>query len=175
MAEKEKAIIGSNTFIDLIGYARHVPAKVDTGADSSSIWVSDVRVDKDGVLKFRLFGEGSSFYTGKTIKREKYKVALVRSASGHEQLRYRTQLSVRINNRRIRALFNLSDRSKNQFPILVGRRTLSGKFIVDVAESHYNTIKQLPSRRLMTRMHEDPYKFYKQYYQKSGVSLRKKS
>jgi hypothetical protein len=71
MAKKETlTTIGRNEAVDLLRYARRqVPAKIDTGADSSSIWVSHVRVDKDGIQKFSLFGEGSPFYNVKTIKR----------------------------------------------------------------------------------------------------------
>lgn len=169
-------VIGRNTALDFVGYAKNVPAKVDTGADSSSVWVSNIRVDKKGFLRFNLFDESSPHFTGKTLKRLDYKVAVVRSTTGHEQLRYRTTLSVRIGGKRVRALFNLSDRSKNQFPVLIGRRTLTNKFIVDVAQSH-NTAGQIfkeKTREMSEKLHQDPYMFYKKYYKKAGVSMRKK-
>ncbi|HET6746844.1 MAG TPA: RimK/LysX family protein [Candidatus Saccharimonadales bacterium] len=174
MAPKDKIIVGRNEPVDFARYARKVPAKIDTGADSSSVWVSNVRVDKNGVLRFSLFGEGSPFYSGKTLKREHYKVAMVRSASGHQQIRYRTQLSLRLGGKRIRAMFNLSDRSQNKFPVLIGRRTLSGKFIVDVTKSHYTDPDTTITKELNGQLSEDPYMFYKKYYKKSGVALRKK-
>jgi len=173
--EETRIIVGRNEPVDLLRYARRkVPAKIDTGADSSSIWVSHVRVDKEGVLKFSLFGEGSPFYNGKVVKREDYGVALVRSASGHEQFRYRTHLTLRIGGKRIRTVFNLSDRSKNEFPVLIGRRTLRGKFIVDVAKSSYTSPKP-EVKKWTTELEHDRYKFYKKHYKKSGVSLKEKS
>lgn len=177
MTKKETLItVGRNESVDLLRYARRkVPAKIDTGADSSSIWVSHVRVDKNGVLKFSLFGEGSPFYNGKTIKREKYTVAQVLSGSGHQQMRYRTQLSLRLGEKRIRTTFNLSDRSQHKFPVLIGRRTLSGKFLVDVARSAYHTSKKPEVKELNEQLKKDPYGFYKKHYKKFGVSLRKKS
>ncbi len=175
MTTQDKIIIGRNEMVDFARYGHKVPAKIDTGADSSSVWVSNIRVDKSGILRFNLFGESSSFYTGKTIKRENYKVAMVRSASGHQQIRYRTQLSVRIGGKRIRAMFNLSDRSQHTFPVLVGRRTLSGKFIVDVAKARYNDPEKKITQTLEKKLVKDPYKFYRKYYKKTGVSLRKKS
>lgn len=170
-------IIGRNTPVDFVGYAKNVPAKIDTGADSSSVWVSNIRVDKNGFLRFNLFDESSPHFTGKTLKRLDYKVAVVRSASGHEQLRYRTTLSVRIAGKRVRALFNLSDRAKNQFPVLIGRRTLTNKFIVDVAQAHHDVgqIFKEKSRVMSEKLHQDPYLFYKKYYKKAGVSMRKKA
>ena len=111
-------VIGANALVSICG-RDSVPAKIDTGADSSSIWVSHLRIDKDGVLKFRLFGEGSPFYNGKVVKRKQYKVAVVRSATGEEQIRYRAYFPIKINGKKIRVLFNLSDRSNNNFPILI--------------------------------------------------------
>ena len=52
--QRELAIIGSTEFVDVAGIS-HIPAKIDTGADSSSIWVSHIRMDKDGTLFFQLF------------------------------------------------------------------------------------------------------------------------
>jgi hypothetical protein len=176
MAKETLITVGRNEPVDLLRYARRkVPAKIDTGADSSSIWVSHVRVGKDGVLRFSLFGEGSPFYNGKTIKREKYRAAQVRSASGHQQIRYRTQLTLRLGGKRIRATFNLSDRSQNKFPVLIGRRTLSGKFLVDVSKASYTDPEKVQTAELNQELGKDPYEFYKKYYKKSGVSLRKKS
>jgi hypothetical protein len=174
MTVEDKIIVGRNEQVDFARYAHNVPAKIDTGADSSSVWVSDVRVDKNGVLRFSLFGEGSPFYTGKTLKRERYGVAMVRSASGHDQIRYKTQLSLRLGGKRIRATFNLSDRSLNKFPVLIGRRTLSGKFIVDVQKIRYSQSARDIQQELNNKLTEDPYTFYKKYYKKSGVSLRRK-
>ena len=92
------SIIGSTEYVD-VARVKGVPAKIDTGADSSSIWASHIRVTKDGVLHFRLFDEGSPFYTGKSFKRKDFKVAVVRSASGHEQIRYRAYLALKLKNR----------------------------------------------------------------------------
>ena len=110
---KEKAIIGSTEFVDFGKRAQKVPAKIDTGADSSAVWASSIHIDKDGVLKFSLFGEGSPYYDGKIFKRTDYSVARVRSAMGQEQIRYRTHFWVKLGGRKIKMLMNLSDRSKN--------------------------------------------------------------
>ena len=175
----QKSIIGSSELID-IGKAKQVPAKIDTGADSSSVWASHIRVTKDGVLHFRLFDEGNPFYTGKAYKRKEYKVAVVRSASGHEQIRYRAYLPVVIGGRRIKALFNLSDRSNNTFPVLIGRRTITNKFIVDVSKNHTSIHPKNPKTRLVQkRLAEDPYLFHRKYIKKlsgnvENIKLKRK-
>jgi len=163
MAKKiKKSRIGSSEKIAILGREK-VPAKIDTGADSSSVWASYIRVDKNGVLKFRLFDEGSKYYTGKVIKRTDFKVAVVRNANGHEQIRFRTHFTIKIGEKRIRALFNLSDRSRNNFPILIGRRTLLNKFYVDVARQAKKYPKIADTKKLNVELSKDPYKFYRKY------------
>lgn len=160
-----KVTLGRNVFVDIVGHATNVPAKVDTGADSSSVWASGIKVLEDGTLQFKLFDSISPFYTGNVITTKKYSVATVRSTTGHEEIRYRPILLVKINNRRIKATFNLSNRSRNHFPILIGRRTLKNKFIVDVSLSDVEVKK--PYKKIGTlnkELKKDPYQFYKKYH-----------
>lgn len=155
-------VIGSTELVEVCG-RKNVPAKIDTGADSSSIWVSDIDMTKDGILKFKLFGPKSPFYNGKILKRTDYKVAVVRSATGEEQIRFRTHLTLKVAGKSIRALVNLSDRSKNNFPILLGRRTLNKKFLVDVSKAKVERPLTTKTRGLQEELEKDPYKFYQKY------------
>lgn len=169
--EKKLDIIGSTEYVD-VGGISHVPAKIDTGADSSSIWASHISVTRDGVLHFCLFDEGSPYYTGELFKRKDYKVAVVRNASGHEQVRYRTNISVSIAGRKIKAMFYLSDRSNNNFPILIGRRTISNKFLVDVSRNHTPMPAKNPKSKLIQeRFKEDPYNFHREYIDNLGGNV----
>lgn len=169
--EPSPSVIGSTEYVDVAGI-KHIPAKIDTGADSSSIWASHIEVTKDGVLRFCLFDEGSPYYTGEVFEHKDYKVVVVRNAFGHEQIRYRTYIPITIQGRRIKALFHLADRSRNNFPILVGRRTISGKFLVDVKQNHTPTPTKKPKTRLIQRrLKEDPYEFHRRYIQELGGNV----
>lgn len=166
---KKLRTIGRNTAVDFIGYADAVPAKVDTGADSSSVWASNIRVNEKGQLQFTLFDKDSPHYTGEVITRDDYGVAMVRSASGHVQIRYRAELKLRIHRKRVRAMFNLSERSNNKFPVLIGRRTLKHKFVVDVTRADYEDAGKAvgaESRVLNREMAKDKVAFYKKYFGK---------
>lgn len=166
--------IGSTEYVDIEGY-QNIPAKIDTGADSSSIWASHIEVDQEGVLHFQLFGTKSPFYTGETLKRKDFKVAVVRSSSGHEQIRYRVHLSLHLSGHKIKALFNLSDRSRNTFPVLIGRRTISGKFLVDVTEKHVTVRPKKPKTKLVqSRLEKDPYLFHQQFIKNNPKSSSKR-
>lgn len=161
---EDRPIIGKTCKINLIGHANGVPAKIDTGADSSSIWASDIFIDEAGVLHFKLFGQGSEFYTGEILSRTDYKVAQVASSSGHVQVRYRTHFTIRLGGKKIKALFNLSNRSRNKFPILIGRRTISGKFLVDV-ERGLKVQKRFSKTSLNEELANNPHEFFKKYHQ----------
>ena len=160
-------IIGSTEYVS-IGKMTKLPAKIDTGADSSSIWASDIKVKEDGTLSFKLFAPKSPYYTGEVLKSKEYTVSVIRSSNGSEQIRYRTTLPIKINGHTVKAALTLADRSRNNFPILIGRRTISGRFLVDV--SRFN-VKKTPThprtRKLNKELEKSPYKFHKKYIEKS--------
>jgi len=162
--DKNLKVIGSNAMVDLVGHVDGVPAKIDTGADSSAIWATDVRIDRKGMLNFVLFDPTSQYYTGEVIKRKAYKVASVRSSNGQAQIRYRTEILMRVGRKRVKVLFNLSDRSQNHFPILIGRRTLANKFLVNVTDKEIPRVTGDVTKILNDEMSQDPYKFFKKYH-----------
>lgn len=159
---KKLSVIGRVHEVDIIGHAQSVPVKIDTGADSSSIWASHIAVDKKGMLSFTLFDTRSTYYTGEKIMRKDFTVAQVKSSTGHAQVRYRTHFSVMLNGRRIRVLFNLSDRSNNNYPILIGRRTLVGKFIVDVRKGGSRE-EYIKTKSLNEELRRNPHAFFNKY------------
>lgn len=133
-ASKPKTIIGRAEKIELRDFAlRGIPAKVDTGADLGSIWASDIKETSKG-LEFVLFDKKSPYYTGETqvFTKPDYTLTRVSSSFGHSELRYKVKLRVVVRDRLIRGTFTLSDRSKKTYPVLLGRRLLHGKFLVDV-------------------------------------------
>jgi hypothetical protein len=112
-----------------------VPVKVDTGADACSIWAHATEVRGD-TLHVVFFDETSGFYTGEehVFAKDEFTVTRVANSFGHREVRYKVKLGIRINNRKIRGTFTLSDRSAKLYPILIGRSLLLNKFLVDVSK-----------------------------------------
>jgi len=136
MITEDKTIIGRAERVILPDHGEHlVPAKVDSGADVSSIWASDVVV-RDGCLEFVLFDKNSEYYTGHVIRinEANYRQTRVASSFGHKELRYAVKMRISIFGRVINATFTLADRSQKTYPILLGRRLLKNKFLVDVSK-----------------------------------------
>lgn len=165
--KENKLIIGREVAVDFADEAAKVPAKVDTGADSSAVWASGIFVDEEHFLHFKLFGKKSPYYSGVEHVTKDFSVAITKSSLGETALKYRVKLKVKIAGRDIRTTFGLSDRATHNYPILIGRRTLNGKFIVDVSKSnHLVRRKKNTSPRLNQKMKKNPYKFYKEEYLK---------
>lgn len=145
---------------------QEVPVKIDTGADSSSIWASELHMSKSGVLSFTLFGIGSPYYSGKRHAAKNYTASLIRSSNGNAQIRYKVPLSIELEGRKIRGTFTLADRSKNTYPVLVGCALLNKKFVVDVSKrSKIDLPTQHETSETLTKeLKQDPLGFFEKYH-----------
>ena len=139
------SIIGVSSLVDFVGYKnlKQIPARIDTGARTSSLWASDVRI-KDSVAIFKLFGLGSPWYTGKVVRRTILGLREVTSSTGHIQERLVVNMTVRMHGKKLNAKFTLSDRSTQSYPILIGRNTLRGNFLVDSGDPGEAKIYKYP-------------------------------
>ena len=109
-----------------------LPAKIDTGAYTSSIHCKHI-VEKDGILKFKLLCPKTENYNNKLIETSKYKTKKIRSSNGEREKRYIVGTFVFFSNKKYKIELSLSDRGKMTYPVLIGRRFLNKKFIVDVS------------------------------------------
>ena len=132
---KQPKVIGVSAKVNFAKYRnlKDIPARIDTGARTSSLWVTDLKIVND-TAKFKMFGPSSPFYTGKTVVMPLVGKRLVTSSTGHEQDRYLVVFPIKIAGKRFRAKFTLSDRSTQSYPVLIGRNTLRGSFLVDSAD-----------------------------------------
>ena len=127
--------IGTNTRVGIVAGEHYddVPAKVDTGADLSSIWASNIsKVGK--TLSFRLFGPGYVKYSGKTVRTTEFKRFAIKNSFGTSESRYRVKLKILLGSNEYEEEFTLANRSNNSHPILLGKTFLSGRFVVDVSK-----------------------------------------
>ena len=83
-----------------------------------------------------------------------------------EEIEIVAYFKINIAGKTIRARFGLSDRSKHRYPILIGRRTISGKFLVDVSTDENLIPLRDHHRYLRDELEANPYEFYKKYYLK---------
>ena len=161
----EKIIIGRTEAIHFVREEdKSVPAKIDTGADSSAVWASHIFVDDDNRLHFCLFAPGSPYYSGKEYIKKNFVVMHVRSSNGQSQIRYAVKLPILLSGRRVLATFTLADRSQNAYPVLVGCRLLKGKFLVDVQRGSQKIATRQVSEELSKLSKVNPKAFYDLHY-----------
>jgi glutathione synthase/RimK-type ligase-like ATP-grasp enzyme len=110
-----------------------VAARIDTGAQTSSIWGSAHETD-DGRLAVTFFGEGHDHFKQDVYYFDEFDQTVVASSNGQRESRYKIKLLVVIGKRRIRARFTIADRATQTYPVLIGRNVLTNKFVVDVAQ-----------------------------------------
>lgn len=113
----------------------NVPAKVDTGANRSSIHCDHIRKVTENGIDYIEFHIPSDLTIGKNIIRtDSFFQRKIKSSTAHVEERYVIFTTVVIFGRSIKTTFSLTDRSEMKYPILLGRRMLHKKFLVDVSQ-----------------------------------------
>ncbi|MES2131875.1 MAG: RimK/LysX family protein [Bacteroidota bacterium] len=135
-------LIGRREFVDFpLLSITHVEAKIDTGAYTSSIHCKDIKeIKKDGkdILQFKLLDD--TIHSIETFTRKH-----IKNSFGEKEERYVIKTLISIGKKRIQTTVSLSDRGNMRYPVLIGRRLLKAKFIVDVNLIYTNglTLKKL--------------------------------
>lgn len=139
-----KVIIGRSeelSFVDLD--APFVPAKTDTGAYRSAVHAKNIKVDKEtGELSFELLGgHPVCGALSSTVTTKQFSTATIENSFGHREERYEVKLKVKLGPKVFIARFTLADRGKKIYPILLGRKLLNNRFLVDSAKSSLNRVE----------------------------------
>lgn len=109
---------------------QEISVKIDTGAYTSSIHCDNIEV-KNGVLHCTFLDEEHPQFNGKAWHFRDFRTVSVRSSNGILQERYQIQSNIKLFNQIYKISLSLSSRQEMRFPVLLGRKFLSGKFYVD--------------------------------------------
>lgn len=148
-----------------------VPAKIDTGADNSAIWASNIKL-VDGKLQFNFFAPGSMFYNEEPVVSDAFRTTTVRNSFGHKEFRYKIRLQISIGDHKLTRWFTLADRSRNNYPILLGKNFLKNTFIVDVSKKHLVSQQGgVPAVLIFTEYKEETDKFFETVKQHNTMPI----
>jgi hypothetical protein len=132
----DKQIIGKLEKISILDLELFdLDAKVDTGADSNSLHCDEIEIE-DEVVHFTLLDEVHPAYHGKRITLPLHSIKKVRSSNGELQLRPSIKVSVKFFAKKYKTVITLTNRKDMKLPMLIGRKFLSGKFLVDVSQEY---------------------------------------
>lgn len=123
----------------------NVRAKVDTGAYNCALHCKEVNV-VNGDLEVIVLDEEHPEFTGSKFVFKKFKQKQIRNSFGESELRYVIKTQIKIFDRLIRAEFSLTNRGNLKFPVLLGRKILRDRFIIDVTKKdlYYNSKSLTP-------------------------------
>ena len=143
--------VGWRELVDLpeLGLKR-VPAKIDSGARTSSlhgIVLDEFKRDGEKFVRFEVFFPGTKVM--QVCEAVHVDVRGITSSNGETQDRFVIKTPLTIGNLTFRAEISLADRSQMQFPMLVGRTALRRRLVVDSGHSWL----QSPAIAHMGRIH----------------------
>ena len=138
----QKRVIGRREIVSILDLELFdLDAKVDTGADSNSLHCDDIFIDDEKFVHFTLLDEVHPAYHGKKIKMPLYKLKKVKSSNGSVQLRASIKVDMLFFGRKYKTVISLTDRSDMKYPMLIGRKFLTGRFLVDVSLEYLTKAK----------------------------------
>lgn len=127
----EKKVIGRFDKADFPALDLYdIAVKIDTGAYTSSIHCKDI-IEKENTLECTFLDDEHPTYNGKKFVFEDFDVVFVRSSNGIIQKRYQVQSKIKLFGKIFKISLSLSDRQEMRYPVLIGRKFLTKKFIVD--------------------------------------------
>jgi len=153
----EKRVIGRREMVALPELEiEEIEAKIDTGAYTSAIHCSDIHeeTDKDGkkVICVELLDPTHPQYNHKKLRFAEYALKDIKSSFGEVQQRYVIRTTIELFNEVIEAEFSLSDRSDMRYPVLIGRKLLKGRFIVDVSRKNISQKYKIKQQQKNTNL-----------------------
>lgn len=133
----QKKIIGNKEIISIIDLDLFdLDAKVDTGADSNALHCDDIFVDENDIVHFKLLDEIHPAYHGKKMEVPLFKMKRVKSSNGKVQHRPSIKVEVSFFGKKYKTVISLTNRSDMKYPMLIGRKFLANKFLVDVSKEY---------------------------------------
>lgn len=116
-----------------------VRAKLDSGALTSSIHAEDIEtysVDGEQWVRFLFpFGGREGYGNGFIIDKPLLREVNIKEHDSENSVRYVIELDICISGNTFPVEFSLANRSKFNYPIILGRKALSGRYLVDPGRS----------------------------------------
>lgn len=135
------AVVGWRELVNLpqLGL-KGVPAKIDTGARTSSLHATILeRFERDGENFVRFAVDFDDVYRRHVCEAIHVDWRGITSSNGETQQRMIIKTPLQIGGIRFRAEISLADRSDMRFPMLIGRSSLRRRFVVDSGHSWLQT------------------------------------
>lgn len=133
----QKIVIGRQDVADLPALNIFgIPIKIDTGAYTSSLHCHNIiEFEENGKKKIKcnLLDPEHENYHEKEITFAAFTKKKVKSSNGQVEERYKIKTEIVLFNKTYPISFTLSERGSMRFSVLIGRKFLTHRFVVDTA------------------------------------------
>ena len=140
MTKTTRITIGWREWVEMPEFdVIEIKAKVDTGADNSSLHAFNIEpFSKDGIphVRFEIHPRQRKSKPSISCEAEVVKERTVKNPGGRTELRPVIRTRLKVAGREIDALINLTTRDEMMFRMLLGRRSVRKDFLVDPARSY---------------------------------------
>ncbi len=127
---EEKLTIGFVEDVILLPWGVKLPARIDTGAASSSLDARELKVE-ESIADFKL----PDAYGGLRLRLPVVGWKTIRTSESRER-RPIIEMEICLGPKRFRIKANLNDRSMVKYPLIIGRNALKKHFVVDCMKSN---------------------------------------
>jgi len=133
-------------------FLNDIHLKVDSGAYTSTIHchhIREINIANEKFIEFQLLDPSHTKYREEKFKTKNYKKKRVKNSFGISEQRFVVGTTIILFGEQYPIELSLSERSDMKFPILLGRKLLKNRFIVDVSKydlsfkAKQKTIKKL--------------------------------
>jgi hypothetical protein len=131
-------LIGRREFVDFPDLGlNHIEAKIDTGAYTSSLHAENIHVrkaDSIPMLFFTVETETDHGFQKREYAFTNFSKKIIKNSFGEMESRYIIKTLLKIGRKNIRASISLTNRWNMRYQVLIGRKPLKGKFLIDVKQ-----------------------------------------
>lgn len=116
-----------------------IEAKVDTGAYTSAIHAHEIKetdINGEKFIIFKLLDPQHFLYNEKEFSTKNYDKKIIKSSNGTSEERFAIKTTVTLFKETHTIELTLSERSDMKYPILLGRKFLNKKYIVDSSQKN---------------------------------------
>ena len=141
----DKQVVGSIERVHLSPPGLTLEARIDTGAESSSLdarEITEFKRDGSTWVRFRIMGANGE-QSVEIERRVVRHVRILQSSTSDSERRPVVRLRVAIGAHAQVAEFTLSDREHLTYPVLIGRNVLKDVMVVDVSKTHIAPLREI--------------------------------
>lgn len=133
--KKKLSLIGRRELVDFSELKVFgVEAKIDTGAYTTALHCEYIHIHYENSKAFLYFTLGPG--QEEPYKFEEFSKKNIKNSFGEMEERFVIKTAVTLGGKKIRSTISLTSRYNMKYPVLIGRKMLKGKFLIDVSLKH---------------------------------------